>query len=121
MKTANPDIKHADSVIREIVKKCDSLTVYQRRITDDNYCELVFYSKEIAAWEKILTNILGKAVKYPKAKPTKEDICLTKDYGGICDNQTLFRKDFQNTTLIAMFWPWQNLIHTTLKIAVISI
>ena len=34
--------------------------------------------------------------------------------------QTLFKKDFEGHSIIAMFWPWQDQAHTTLKIALLK-
>ena len=107
-------------MIKEIVEKFSNLDIYEKRCITDEYCELVFFSKDTAEWKKILTDILGPAVKPPEIKPTKEDEFLTKDRGGIHDDQTLFKKLFGPLTVIAMFWPWQDGIHTTLKVAVIG-
>ena len=107
-------------MIKEIFEKLSSLNIYEKRGITDEYCELVFFTKDTAEWEKILTGILGPASKPPKTKPTKEDQLLTKDRGGIHNDQTLFKKLLGGITVIAMFWPWQDDIHTTLKVAVIK-
>ena len=112
--------KMVSIMIKEIAKKISSLDIYEKRGITDDYCEFVFFTKDTALWEKALTGILGPAVKPPKAKPTKEDELLTKEHGGIYSNQTLFKKLFGGLTVIAMFWPWQDDIHTTLKVAVIK-
>ena len=107
-------------ILKTIIEKCNALQIYEKRDINDGYCELVFDNKEIDKLEKILIEILGTATKPPGTKPTKEDIKLTKDYGGIHDNQTLFKKTFDETTVIAMLWPWQDNAHTTLKIALLG-
>ena len=103
--------------LREIIQRYSQLSVYEQRYITDEYSELVFYNKEINEWNKIFADILGPAIKPAGVKPTKDDLYLTKDYGGVYGNQTLFKKEFAGVFMIAMFWPWQDGIHTTLKIA----
>lgn len=103
--------------LREIIEKSNKLRIYEQRSSSDEYCELVIYSQDLSQWYKIFTEILDPAVKPEGAKPNQQDLDLTENYGGIFDNQTLFKKEYANTMIIAMFWPWQNGVHTTLKIA----
>lgn len=116
----NLDNKQAEKVLKEISEKCSALDIYEKRGANDKYCELVVNNKEINECEKIFTDILGPAAKGPKIKPTKEDARLTREYGGIQPNQTLFKKEFAGLIVIAMLWPWQDNAHTTLKIALVS-
>lgn len=106
--------------LKEIIEKCSMLSVYEKRCITDEYNEVVFYNKEIDEWNKVFADILGPAIKPTGVKPTKDDIHVTKDYGGIWINQTLFKKEFDDVTVIAMFWPWQDDIRTTLKMALIK-
>jgi len=101
--------------LKEITQKCETLDVYEKRCIDENQVELVFFTKDTQAWNLALTDILGPPAKSQGARPTESDLEITKSYGGICANQTLFTKTHENTTLIAMFWPWGNGSHTTLK------
>jgi len=102
--------------LKEIIEKCSKLSVYEQRYITGDYDELVFYNREIDKWNKIFTAVLGPPIKPAGVEPTKDDLRLTRDYGGIDDNQTLFKKEFDDVTVIAMFWPWGDDIHTTLKI-----
>jgi len=104
-------------MLREIVEKFDKLDIYEKRSITDKYCELVFYSKDTKKWSEILAGFLGQAVKPAGEEPTKDDLLLTKGYGGIHKNQTLFKKELGNAVIIAMFWPWQDGTFTTLKAA----
>ena len=106
--------------LREIIKKCGALSIYEKRCITDEFCELVFNNKDKDGWNKIFTDILGHAIKPAGIEPTKEDQYLTKDYGGTWFDQTLFKKEFDDVTVIAMFWPWQDGIHTTLKMALLQ-
>ena len=102
-------------LLKEIVEKCSGLGIYEKRNITNDYVELVFYNKEQDEWNRIFTDILGSAIKPTGLEPTEDDLRLAKDYGGIRINQTLFKKEFDGVTIIAMFWPWQDGMHTTLK------
>lgn len=106
--------------LEEIFQKLGSLEVSEERCRTYEYGELVFYREEEEKWNNMFTDILGPAVKLPGAKPTREDQLLTQDYGGIRYDQTLFKKDFGDSTVVAMFWPWQDKVHVTLKIILLK-
>ena len=105
--------------LREILEKCASLSIYEKRNANDEYSEVVFFNKELIEWSKVLSENLGPASKPAGTKPSKDDLHLTKEYGGIFANQTLFKKEFDNATIIAMLWPWSDEEHTTLKMAIL--
>jgi hypothetical protein len=103
--------------LKEVIEQCNRLDIYEQRRVNDEYAELVFCTKDLGRWNNLLTDIFGPPAKPQGIKPTRKDLSLTKDYGGIRDNQTLFKKENGSTFAIAMFWPWQDGIHTTLKMA----
>jgi len=107
-------------MIKKILEKAGVLGLREKRVVSNEYCELVFYSKDTDAWREVLTEFLGPAAKPAGQKPTEKDIELTKSYGGVFGNQTLFKKAIRGKTVIAMFWPWQDKTHVTLKIAFIK-
>ncbi len=104
--------------LKEIIDRFGNLSVYQKRSADDNYCELVFETKDTDKWEGILTDILGSAIKPPKTNLTGEDRFFADKHGGVQSDQTFFRKEIDGSCFIAMLWPWQDREHTTLKIAI---
>jgi hypothetical protein len=106
--------------LREIIERCKKLGVDEERCKSDKYSELVFYKKDIDEWYKIFADVLGPEVKPAGEKPKREHLHLTKDYGGIWAGQTLFRKEFEDGTVIAMIWPWEDGIHATLKMALLE-
>ena len=105
---------------KQIIEKCEGLSVYEKRSLEDGYSELVFYSKEANEWNRVVVDILGPAVKPAGVKPSQDHQNVTKEYGGIHANQTLFKKEYGDFSVIAMFWPWQDGIYVTLKIAVLT-
>jgi hypothetical protein len=105
---------------KEFIERCDTLKIYDERYIEDDYVEIVFYSKEIEEWHKILIDIFGPPIKPAGIKSTEEHLRLTEEYGGIYTNQTLYKKEFGEYTLIAMLWPWQDDVHTTLKMVLLK-
>jgi hypothetical protein len=106
--------------LREILDRCSLLEVEERRHQKEAYSELVFHNKDINEWHRILSEALGPPAKPAGKNPTKDLLRLTQEYGGILTGQTLFAKEFDDITVIAMFWPWGNGKHTTLKMAVLE-
>ena len=106
--------------IKDIIEKCKEFEVYQQRMVSDNYTEIVMYTREIFKWSVFFNEMLGDPLSPAGIKPTAEDMALTKDYGGIFDDQTLYKKDFPEGTVIAMFWPWQDGKRITVKIIVLK-
>ena len=104
--------------VESILSKCSNLDIREKRTVADDYLELVFPTKETKHWKKMFTDILDSAIKPEGKQPSDEQLTMTKAYGGIYPDQTLFRKEFDDTTIIAMFWPWQDDEHTTLKVAI---
>lgn len=107
-------------MFREIVELFLKMKVCEQRSIGEGYCELVFYNKDITGWKTVLNDIFGQAVKPEGAKASKEHNSLTEKYGGVFENQVLFKKDFDSFTGILMLWPWQDGLHTTLKMAVVN-
>lgn len=106
--------------LKDIIEKCKELTIYEERFVTEDYYEIVFYTKDTEEWIKMFAELLGPIAKAVKVAPSDEDAKLTKKYGGVRENQTLFKKQVDNTIILAMFWPWQDEVRTTLKVAFIA-
>jgi len=106
--------------IHAIMERCKSLQIEEQRAFSDEYSELVFFNKETDQWQSTFTELLGVPLKPHGIKPSKEMKKLTEEYGGIAKDQTLFKKEYDSCTMLAMFWPWQDTIHTTLKIVALQ-
>ena len=105
--------------LKDIIDRCKTLNIYEERFVADNYYEIVYYTKDNDQWMKLFTEILGPVVKSAGAEPSEEDAALTKKHGGVRGNQVLFKKEVGSTIIAAMFWPWQDEVRTTLKVAFI--
>jgi len=106
--------------LKEIIKKCKTLNIYEERSITDNYYEVVFYTKDTDQWNQLFTEILGLAAKPYGVEPSQGDITLTQKYGGLREKQTLFKEDKGDAIMIAMFWPWQDEVRTTIKVVFIK-
>ena len=102
----------------DLIKRCRALEIAEERQLSEEYGEFVIYNEHITEWYKMFDEILGKPQKSLGAKPTKADLLLTEKYGGVYENQVLYKKDFNEGTLLAMLWPWGDGEHITLKIIV---
>jgi hypothetical protein len=105
--------------LKEIVDYCNHLKIVEKRCITDEFIELVFLNDDIDEWHRILSAFLGTPRKPEGQEPDDEDLRLTAKTGGIRINQTLFEKEFEDTAIIAKFWPWQDLKHTTLRMALL--
>jgi len=107
-------------VLKDILTNCATLSVYEERSATDEYYELVFYSKDVAEWESKIAEVMGGVAKPAGEKPTRDHLALTQDLGGVWVDQTFFSAEKDGETIIAMFWPWQDKTHVTLKMKVIK-
>lgn len=106
--------------IKEIIDRCKEFEIFQQRMVSDNYAEIVMYTKEIFKWSVIFNEIFGDPVSPAGFNPTPEDTQITKEYGGIFAEQTLYKKKFSDNTAIAMFWPWQDGKRITIKVVILK-
>ena len=105
--------------LQNIIDKLTNINIAEKRTISEEYGEIVLLNKDLSTLNNIFAGIFGEPEKKQGVKPSKDILLLTKDYGGIWENQTLFKKDNGENIIIAMLWPWQDNIHTTLKMAAI--
>ncbi|MFH1093426.1 MAG: hypothetical protein V1739_04625 [Candidatus Omnitrophota bacterium] len=105
--------------IKEIIERCRKFEIYQQRRVTDNYAEIVMLTDEIMSWSAVFNEILGDPVSPAGVTPTAEHTQITSEYGGIFADQTLYKKDFPENTIIAMFWPWQDGKRITVKVVIL--
>jgi len=106
--------------VSDVLHRCSHLNVEEKNDISEDYVERVFLKEDFGEWEKILTDLLGPAVKRAGEKATQSFFELTIDYGGLLDDQILYYKKFKDTSIIAMFWPWKDNDQVTLKLACIK-
>jgi len=106
--------------VSDVLHRCSHLKIEEKNDISKDYVERVFLKEDLGKWEKVLTDLLGPAVKRAGEKTTQSFSQLTTDYGGLLDDQILYYKEFKDTSLLAMFWPWKDNNQVTLKIACIQ-
>ncbi|HOX54843.1 MAG: hypothetical protein PHI86_01705 [Candidatus Omnitrophica bacterium] len=105
--------------LKQIFEKFNSIEFAEKRCVDDEYVEVVVLNKQSEEWNKISQELFGPALKPAGAKPNKDVLSLAEEFGGIRNDQSLFKKEIDGRHVMAMFWPWQDGAHTTLKIFVL--
>ncbi|MBN1595130.1 hypothetical protein JW933_04305 [candidate division FCPU426 bacterium] len=102
--------------LTEILALCRSLKIVEEREVASDHINLVLLTEDLRQWSECLALSLGPALKAAGAKPSSEAKKIAQNFGGIRNEQTLFIKNFDDFSVVAMFWPWQDNKHTTLKI-----
>jgi len=92
------------------------LTILETRPGNPIYFEVVFPLHEYADWRALMLDVFGPPAKDAGTRPTAQHTAVTRLFGGIYTGQTLFLKEFDETKMLAMFWPWQRQANVTLKV-----
>ena len=103
----------------EIVERCSKIRVNEKRVTKPDYVEWVVFAEDLPQWDIILSDLFGGVAKPQGQKTTAEDFALTEKFGGIYDDQTLYRCTLDDGIVLAMIWPWQNKVFATIKFALV--
>lgn len=106
--------------LHEIIDCCGHLDVFEKRMDQEDFFELVFFNKDVDEWSRVLTAFLGTPSKPSGIEPSDKNLEMTKGTGSIRIEQTLFEKAFESGVIIAKFWPWKDNVHTTLRIALLE-
>ncbi len=112
-----PFYQDVDMILKTLQAKCEPLGIKKIKKQKEDYLELVFFAKDIKQWNELFTGLLGPALKPAGQKPSALDLNLTREFRGIRSNQTLFAGKIENAAVLAMFWPWDDRQHVTLKLS----
>lgn len=107
-------------MLSQLDKKFTSLNIFKKRKSTDNYRELVFFNKDTKKWNRILSGKLGNPVKTKWNGYDKSLERLTRKFGGIRKGQTVYVKEYDDFSVVAMIWPWKDKQHSTLKLSLIN-
>ena len=103
--------------LKVILEEFGMPSVREVRRATDEYAEIVFYNEKLGEIDAVLRGMLGTPRKPAGLEPSSDDLNLTREYGGIWLNQTLFVGAYEGCEVMAMYWPWEDEVHTTLKMA----
>jgi hypothetical protein len=116
--TFNPqqDKQKGQRIFHSLKEQLFDFDICENRQMTEDYCELVLNNSEQVRWQNCLSEQLGAPVKSAGEKTTDDFLELTQDFGEIVDHQTLFMRHFDDLSIMAMLWPWQDEQHTTVII-----
>jgi len=103
--------------LKKIINSLSMMNFHQKRCETEDFYEIVFFNKDQDEWNRIISAFLGAPIKAKGVEPSKKDLELTRESGSIRVEQTLFEREFDDEIIIAKFWPWQDDIHTTLRMS----
>ena len=106
-------------MLERMDEKFKPLNICKSRKASPTYREIVFFNKDMKKWDRVLTGSLGEPVNSKWKNPEKNMEKMTRKYGGIRKGQTLYIKEFENFSIMAMIWPWKDKCHSTLKLSVV--
>ena len=102
--------------LQEVMDQCAPLEIQEKRSATSSYWEVVALTKDLDQWIQKLTKLMGPPLKPAGQAPTPYDKSIAQAHGGIFANQILFEKSTDQGKIIAMFWPWSDNQHVTLKL-----
>lgn len=100
----------------ELRTKINKLRLEERRIDEPRALEAVLETGQLPALTEILESYFGCALKKPGERPSRELAKVADPYGGIRQNQSLYYRRDENSSAIAMIWPWSDGLLVTLKV-----
>ena len=117
--------------LEQIVGKELCGSIKEARTDTDEYEEIVFFTEDIPAWDKILTEKLGSPLVSKEEfeiLESSEDVLSSEiaialehanSFGGITKGQTLYYGIYDSNIILILIWPWQDNKTVTLKKAII--
>ena len=102
---------------QEMLNKIKGIPLLQLQEQQDKFFGVVMKTDQLQVLEPLLASFFGLPLKPPHSQVTPEVARITRPYGGIMENQTLyFRRQYQERSILAMIWPWNDGSNFTLKI-----
>ena len=101
----------------ELIKEVKTAAFEAIRLDTEKYFEAVIVNAQLTSLTSTLDKLLGSAVCPSKTPLTPQMKDAVKEFGGIMPDQTLYFFSQAGETILVMFWPWRDGVHTTVKIA----
>ena len=86
------------------------------RLDCDNRFEAVIVKDELQKLVSRLELFFGSPAWPSQNRLSFQARQLIEGFGGIMQGQTLYLRDAGKDTVFAMLWPWQDGLHTTVKV-----
>ena len=101
----------------DVVKRLKKIPFDEIRREQSDYFEFVVSTRYLIHLYPILEDYYGVPFKPSGIQPTQKAQDVTKNYGGIQQQQTLYYKKTDDVTDCAMIWPWNDGSRSTVKMA----
>lgn len=100
----------------EIRKGLEGVVFNTLRADTDNYFEGVLIKEELVKLTGILDKFFGAPALPSHNKLSPQIQKIIDSFGGVMSGQALYFWNQGNDAIFAMLWPWQDGLHTTVKI-----
>ena len=101
----------------DLVKQLKKIPFDEIRKEYEGYFEFVVSVRHLLHLYPIFERYYGVPFKPPGIAPSLKAQSVTKNYGGIQMQQTLYYVDRDGISDCAMIWPWNDGNHATVKMA----
>ena len=101
----------------DLIKSFKKIPFDEIRKEYEGYFEFVISTRYLAHLYPILEGYYGVPFKPPGIHPSNEARSVTKNYGGIQKQQTLYYMNREGVSDCAMIWPWNDGSRATVKMA----
>ena len=104
-------------IFNELVTRLKKIPFDEIRKEYQGYFEFVISTHYLVHLYPILEGYYGVPFKPAGIQPSDKAASVTKNYGGIQKQQTLYYKNQDGVTDCAMIWPWNDGSRSTVKMA----
>jgi hypothetical protein len=101
----------------ELVKQLKKIPFDEIRKESEGYFEIVLSTKHLINLYPIFESYYGVPFKPSGVAPSDKAQNLTRNYGGIQKQQTLYYVNRNGVSDCAMIWPWNDGSRSTVKMA----
>jgi hypothetical protein len=101
----------------ELVSQLKKIPCDEIRKESDGYYEFVISLHHVSKFYPVFEKYFGPPFKPPGVLPSEKAKDVTKNYGGIQKQQTLYFADRNGVLNCAMIWPWGDGTRATVKMA----
>lgn len=100
----------------ELLQQIKKVHLEEKRTDLPEWLEVVVDKGHLEEMRPILENYFGPPLKPAGQAPSREARKIVEGLGGVRPNQTLYHAEKNGAAYLAMFWPWEDGILTTVKI-----
>ncbi len=103
-------------IFQEILCAVQKLRCAEKRAQTERYLEVVIPQEILSQLKDLLAAYFGLPLKADGQPSSAAANSLSKPYGGIQKNQTLYFRENETIHEMALLWPWASGAFTTVKL-----